>query len=147
VRDFTRQLHRSGFDIDVEWRQPNRPTRRVHLAAGAAGLIAAAIESSQLDVEEVVIEGVVLTVSTVRSQEWLIEQTDGEHVSIKHSGLPHEQAVGIATGDRVRITAQLKTVTSNAGVTKATYEALSVEVLDESARLEEGQPRVTTEDG
>jgi hypothetical protein len=44
--------------------------------------------------------------------------------------LPYEQTVGIATDAPVRITAQMKTSVSNAGVTKITYEATSVERLD-----------------
>ena len=130
VRDFTRGLHRYGFDLDLEWRQPRRPTHRVHLSAGSADQLARAIEASELDIEEVTIEGRVLTVSTVQSQEWLMEQADGTHVAIKHSQLPYEQTSGIATDMWVRIIAQMKTSVSNAGVTRVTYEATSVERLD-----------------
>lgn len=129
MRDFTRTLHRSRFDVDVEWRQPHRPTARVHLGVGKADLIAKAIELSASDTQHVVIEGRVLTVSTVQSQQWLIEPNDGDPVAIKHTGIPHEQTVGIATHDRVRVTAQMKTSVSSAGVSKTTYEGLSVERL------------------
>ncbi|OBH55022.1 hypothetical protein A5687_03345 [Mycobacterium mantenii] len=130
IRDFARGLHRYGFDLDLEWRQPRRPTHRIHLGTHSADRIASVIESSHLDVEPVTIEGRILTVSTVQNQEWLVEQNDGTHVSIKHSDLPYDQTVGIATDARVRITAQMKTSVSNAGVTKVTYEAIEVEHLD-----------------
>ncbi|TQR82627.1 hypothetical protein D8S82_31035 [Mycobacterium hodleri] len=136
IRDFARGLHRYGFDLDLEWRQPRRPTHRVHLATYSADRIASVIESSHLDVDPVTIEGRILTVSTVQNQEWLIEQTDGTHVSIKHSDLPYDQTVGIATDTRVRIEAQMKTSVSNAGVTKVTYEATSVQRLDDAQEPE-----------
>ena len=82
MRDFTRSVHRSQFDVDVEWRQPQRATARVHLGAGKADLIARAIELSESDTEPVIIEGRVLTVSTVQSQQWLIEPTDGDLVVV-----------------------------------------------------------------
>ncbi|MGB3476403.1 MAG: hypothetical protein WBA69_16640 [Mycobacterium sp.] len=129
MRDFTRTVHRSQFDVDVEWRQPQRATARVHVGAGRADLIARAIELSKSDTQPVVIEGRVLTVSTVQSQQWLIEPSDGDPVAIKHAGIPHEQTVGIATYDRVRITAQMKTSVTTAGVSKTTYEGLTVERL------------------
>ncbi|MDH6199025.1 hypothetical protein M2272_005692 [Mycobacterium frederiksbergense] len=130
IRDFARGLHRYGFDLDLEWRQPRRPTHRVHLGTHSADRIASVIESSHLDVEPVTIEGRILTVSMVQNQEWLIEQNDGTHVSIKHSDLPYDQTVGIATDARVRVIAQMKTSVSNAGVTKITYEATSVRRID-----------------
>jgi hypothetical protein len=112
------------------WNGGSRDGRHTEFIFLSADQIAAAIESSHLDIEEVTIEGRVLTVSTVQSQEWLIEQGDGTHVSIKHSRLPYEQTVGIATDARLRITAQMKTAVSHAGVTRITYEAISVDRLD-----------------
>jgi hypothetical protein len=131
IRDFARGLYRYGFDLDLEWRQPHRPTHRIHLATHSADRIAGVIESSHLDVEPVTIEGRVLTVSTLQNQEWLIEQSDGTRVSIKHADLPYDQTIGIATGASVRLTAQMKTSITNAGVTKVTYEARGVELGEE----------------
>jgi hypothetical protein len=88
MRDFTRTLHRSQFDVDLEWRQPQRPTARVHLGAASADLIARAIELSESDTQPVVIEGLVLTVSTVQNQQWLIAPSDGDPIPVKHSGVP-----------------------------------------------------------
>jgi len=130
IRDFARGLHRFGFDLDLEWKQPRRPTHRVHLATASADRIAGVIELARLDVDPVTIERRVLTVSTVQNQEWLIEQSDGTRVSIKHSDLPYDQTVGIATDAHVRLSARMKTSVSNAGVTKVTYEATAVERLD-----------------
>lgn len=132
MRDFTRTVHRNQFDVDVEWRQPHRPTARVHLGTASAELIARAIELSESDTQVVVIEGSVLTVSTVQRQAWLIEPSDGEPVAVRHSDVPHEQTIGIATHDLVRITAVMKTSVSTAGVSKTTYEATQVERISES---------------
>jgi hypothetical protein len=132
MRDFTRTVHRSQFDVDVEWRQPQRPTARVHLGAASADLIARAIELSKSDTQPIVIEGLVLTVSTVQNQQWLISPSDGDPIAVKHSGIPHDQTVGIATHDRIRITAEMKTSVTSAGASKTTYEATQVERLSDS---------------
>jgi hypothetical protein len=133
MRDFARTLHRSQFDVDLEWRQPQRPTARVHLGAASADLIAQAIERSESDSQDVEIEGLVLTVSTVQNQQWLIEPSDGDPIAVRHTDIPHEQTIGIATYDRVRITARMKTSVTSAGVSKTTYEAIRVERLSDSA--------------
>ncbi|KUI17396.1 hypothetical protein AU191_08785 [Mycolicibacterium acapulense] len=131
MRDFTRTIHRSQFDVDLEWRQPARPTARVHLGAAKADLIAQAIERSEIDTQPVTIEGRVLTVSMVESQQWLIEPNEGQPIAVKHAALPPEQTVGIATNDRVRITAQMKTSVTTAGVAKTTYDATRVERISD----------------
>ena len=127
VRDFAKALAGASFDADVEWRQPNRPTRRVHLTSSKAELIAQVIETAELDIDEVDIEGVVLTVSTVQKQAWLIERGVDDLVSVRHGQLPPSQTLGIATGERIRIHAQMRTTVSNTGVTRTVYEAQGIE--------------------
>ena len=131
IRDFTKALAGASFDADVEWRQPNRPTRRVHLTSSTAGLIAQVIEAAELDVDDVVIDGVVLTVSTVQKQAWLIQRGPDDLVSVRHGHLPSSQTLGIATGERIRIQAQMRTTVSNTGVSRTVYEAQGVERIAE----------------
>jgi hypothetical protein len=131
MRDFTRTLHRSQFDVDLEWRQPQRPTARVHLGAASADLIARAIELSESDTQPVVIEGLVLTVSTVQNQQWLMRQATAIR-SPSNILASHDQTIGISTYDRVRITAQMKTSVSTGGASKTTYEALQIGRLEDS---------------
>jgi len=133
MRDFTRTMHRSGFDVDLEWRQPQRPTSRVHLRAESASLIVRAIELSRSDTQPIEIEGRVLTVSTMQKQAWLIEPNDGDPVAVRHSNVPPEQTIGIATHDRVRIVGRLTTSVSTSGVSKAIYEATHVERIVDPA--------------
>ena len=75
VRDLSKTLDRAGFDVDIDWQQPFRATRRVTVSATAAAYIAATVENANLDEQPVQITGEYLTVSAVSS--WLIQQDDG----------------------------------------------------------------------
>jgi hypothetical protein len=49
VRDLSKTLNRAGFDIEIDWQQPDRATRRVKVSAATAAHIAATVENANLD--------------------------------------------------------------------------------------------------
>jgi hypothetical protein len=70
LRDLSKTLDRAGFDIEIDWQQPSRTTRRVTVSSTAAAYTAATVENANFDEQPVQIVGEYLTVSAVSS--WLI---------------------------------------------------------------------------
>ncbi|MBV8180831.1 MAG: hypothetical protein JO045_18940 [Mycobacterium sp.] len=124
VRDLSKTLERAGFDVEIDWQQPARTTRRVTVSASAAAYIAATVENANLDEQPVQIVGEYLTVSAVSS--WLIQQDDGDTVIVKLGRISRDEARGLAVGDRVRIDALMKVETTPGGAVKTTYTAQAV---------------------
>ncbi|BBZ12295.1 hypothetical protein [Mycobacterium branderi] len=128
LRDLSKTLDRGGFDVEIDWQQPSRATRRVTVSSTAAAYIAATVENANLDEQPVQIIGEYLTVSAVSS--WLIQQDDGETVTVKLGRIGKDQARGLAVGDRVRIDALMKVETTPGGAVKTTYTAQAVRNLN-----------------
>lgn len=128
VRDLAKTLERAAFDIDIDWKQPSRSTRRVSVTARAARHMAYVVEHANLDEQPVVIVGEYLTVSAVSS--WVIQQDDGDAVTVKLGRIDPSQTRGLAVGERIRVRALMKTETTPGGNTKTTYTAQSFERLD-----------------
>jgi len=125
VRDLAKTLERAGFDIDIDWRQPARSTRRVSVTARAARHMAYVVEHANLDEQPVSIVGEYLTVSAVSA--WVIQQDDGDAVTVKLGRVDPSQTRGLAVGERIRVQAIMKTETTPGGNTKTTYTAQSFE--------------------
>ncbi|OBJ81424.1 hypothetical protein A9W97_02430 [Mycobacterium gordonae] len=132
LRDLSKTLDRAGFDVEIDWQQPSRATRRVAVSATAAAYIAATVENANLDEQPVHIVGEYLTVSSVSS--WLIQEDDGDTVTVKLGQISRDAARGLAVGDRVRIDAVMKIETTPGGAVKTTYTAQTVHRLDEEPR-------------
>lgn len=128
LRDLSKTLNRAGFDVEIDWQQPARTTRRVAVSAAAAAHIATTVENANLDEQPVQIVGEYLTVSSVQS--WLIRQDDGETVTVKRGRLGEDDLRGHSMGMRVRIDALMKTETTPGGAVKTTYTAQAVHRLD-----------------
>jgi hypothetical protein len=129
VRDLSKTLDRAGFDIEIDWQQPEHTTRRVTVSAAAAAYIAATVEKANLDEQAVEIIGEYLTVSAVSS--WLIQQDNKDTVTVKLGQISGQQTRGLAVGDRVRINAVMRIETTPGGAVKTTYTAQAVHRLDE----------------
>jgi hypothetical protein len=102
----------------------------VSVTARAAGNMAYVVEHANLDEQPVLITGEYLTVSAVSS--WVIQQDDGDAVTVKLGRVDPSQTRGLAVGERIRVQAIMKTETTPGGNTKITYTAQSFERLDRS---------------
>ncbi|WP_343576927.1 hypothetical protein [Mycobacterium sp.] len=127
LRDFSKTLDRAGFDVEIDWQQPSRATRRVTVSATSAAYIAATVENANLDEQPVQIVGEYLTVSSVQS--WLIRRDDGETVTVKRGRLGEDDLRGHGMAMRVRIDAIMKVETTPGGAVKTTYTAQAVRGL------------------
>jgi hypothetical protein len=129
LRDLSKTLDRAGFDIELDWQQPARTTRRVTVTAAAAKHIADTVENANLDEQAVAITGEFLTVSAVTS--WLIRQDEGEPVTIRRGHIGPDDVRGLAVGTRVHIDALMKIETTPGGAIKTTYVAQGVRRIDD----------------
>jgi hypothetical protein len=132
VRDLAKTLERADFDIDIEWKQPSRATRRVSVTSRAARHMAYVFEHANLDEQPVAIIGEYLTVSAVSS--WVIQQDDGDAITVKLGRVDPGQTRGLAVGERIRVQAIVKSETTPGGNTKITYTAQSFDRLDPLAQ-------------
>lgn len=131
VRDLAKTLERAAFDIDIDWKQPSRTTRTVSVTAQAARYMALVVEHANLAEQPVLIVGEYLTVSAVSA--WVIQQDDGDAVTVKLGRIDPSQTRGLAVGERIRVEAVMKTETTPGGNTKTTYTAQSFERLNPSS--------------
>ncbi|MED5813626.1 hypothetical protein VST63_14800 [Mycolicibacterium sp. 050232] len=74
------------------------------------------VEQANLDEQPVVIVGEYLTVSAVSS--WVIQQDDGDAVTVKLGRIDPSETRGLAVGERIRVEAILKTEITPGGNTK-----------------------------
>lgn len=132
VRDLAKTLERAAFDIDIDWKQPARTTQRVTVTAQTAGHMAFVVEHANLAEQSVIIVGEYLTVSAVSA--WVIQQDDGDAVTVKLGSIDPSQTRGLAVGERIRVEAVMKTETTPGGNTKTTYTAQSFDRLDQRPR-------------
>lgn len=63
---------------------------------------------------------------------WLIQQDDGDTITVKLGRIDPTQTKGLAVGDRIRIEASMKTETATGGSVKTTYTAQTFERFDPS---------------
>lgn len=129
IRDLAKTLQRAYFDVDIDWKQPQRATKRVSVTARSAAHMADVVEHSNLNEQPVIIVGEYLTVSAVSA--WVIQQDDGDAVTVKLGRIDARQTIGLAVGDRIRIEAIMKTEITPGGNTQITYTAQSFERLDQ----------------
>jgi hypothetical protein len=129
VRDFARTLASGDFETDLSWRIPGRPTIRTTLTSAEADHISRLIVSRELDKDEVVIEGVLRTVSDLSA---LYIQTEEGLESIDGIDLPSEVIAAAHVQARVRVRAEMTIQQRPGGVDVAKYRAIGMEFLPAS---------------
>lgn len=102
----------ADFDLDIEWREPHKPTSRSHFSAQDATRLAQLVAMRELDSEVDHIVGLIHTISDISRIH--VQTDDQEVVSIKPGKIGHEELAGIRHGQRVEVTVDVK-VTQRAG--------------------------------
>jgi hypothetical protein len=130
LRSFSEQLSSGRFDLDVEWAEPDRSTRRGSITASQAGRLAKVITGRELDQGEVTITGVLHTVSDV-GVPWEVEAA-GQRFRVKRGLVTAEmvRAARPSVGATVKVTAQVS-LKEGPGGEKVEYRATGVEVVGE----------------
>lgn len=125
IRDFAKVIEAADFDVDLEWREPLRPTLRATMTTHDAAAVARLVVSHELDAEDETIRGSLVTISVLSS--WQIRSIDGELTTVDASVLNAEQASGFRLGEDVTILARPKITESAGGIITTKFKAIQIE--------------------
>lgn len=128
LAEVAKSVSLADFDLDIEWREPHKPTSRSHFSAKDATRLAQLVAMRELDSEVDHIIGVIHTISDISRIH--VQADDQSVVSIKPGKIGHDELAGIRHGQRVDVTVDVK-VTQRAGEEPLpTYVGRSIRVLD-----------------
>lgn len=128
LADLAKSVDVSGFDLDLSWKQPNRPTNRTFLHNSDARRIVELVTSRELDSDVETLVGSIQTISDRARLHLLMD--DGELVSIHPGSLDHEALRLIAHGDRVSIDVDVKMKHRPGDEATASYRARRISKRD-----------------
>ncbi|MDR1266231.1 MAG: hypothetical protein LBK42_11905 [Propionibacteriaceae bacterium] len=126
LRIFAKTLDSSGFDAGLEWDEPFKPTFRASVRAADAGRLAGVIEGRELDRADVVIVGVLRTVSDKTTP----MEVEAAGSSFKIKGVPADaiHQTRPSPGDTVRVVARVS-VRDGLDGERSEYSATNIEVV------------------
>lgn len=127
LSEVAKSIDVSGFNLDVSWRQPGKPTERVRLSNSDARRIVELVASRELDSDIENITGHIQTISDRARLHVLLD--DGEIVPISPGKLDHEALKPISHGDRVRVEVDVKMVYRPGEEATAAYSGRSITKL------------------
>lgn len=126
IRAFLRIVADDELDFDLSWTEPDRPARRTTVTASQARFIETIIGNNALDVDEIVIEGIVRTVSDLRP---LDVDVDGQIWRLQLGDQPPPNLSEIGWGDRVQATVSAATEQRAGGDEITTYTLVTIRRL------------------
>lgn len=129
LADVAKSLDTAGFDLDLSWLQPQKPTARVHVGQSVSRRIVEIVTSRDLDSDLEVLVGSIQTISNVARLHLL--QDDGTLVSIAPGKLDHDDLAPVTHGKRVRIEADVKVQQRPGDEPTVSYTARSIKLVME----------------
>lgn len=136
VRDFAKVIESAEFDVDLEWREPLRPTLRATMTKSDAAAVARLVVSHELDAEDETIRGSLVTISVMSS--WQIRSVDGELTTVDASVLTAQQASSFRLGEDVTILARPKVTESAGGIVTTKFTVIEIKSNDPEQRAAGG---------
>lgn len=110
VQSLCETVDRSQIDVDFEWREPSKERKTISVSHSFAKFAASVIQDAQVNVEQVHIEGVLLTVTTSEKDHLRIKEDIGRGLSkdtvLPIGDIPPEQLYGLQPGDKVAVDAE-----------------------------------------
>lgn len=133
VRALCDAVDRGAIDVDFEWRSPSGDRKKVIVDHTLAKFVSTIIKSTEIDIENVEIEGVLVTITTsnkdhLRIREDLDDGSSNE-VTLPIGEIPPEQLYGLQTGDRVRINAERQIFNCVGGGKRNSLVGISIKKL------------------
>lgn len=98
---FARIASTADFDMDLDWAQPHKPTRRARMTSSEAAWMVSAIGARELDEARETITGRIVTITDRATIH--VETSPDEIISIRPGKLDHDDFVGIEHGSDVSI--------------------------------------------
>lgn len=114
VKELCQSVSSSDVDVDFSWRQPGREEKKSSISAAYAKSAVALIENANIESEEEVIEGVLITITESKKDKLRVLLDSGAEEQLSIGSISPADLATVNTGDRVRITA-MRSVSSRAG--------------------------------
>lgn len=133
LRSLCDSVEENGIDVDFEWKPPSGDRKTVSVSHTFAKFVSTVIKNTEIDVENTIVEGTLLTITTstkdhLRIKEELEDGSENE-VVLLIGDIPVEQLCGLQTGDRVMVDAERQTVTRIGGDRRVKLVGTHIEKL------------------
>lgn len=101
MREFCESVDKGALDVEFEWREPGRNSETSSISHTQAKRAAKVIDDANIENEEVIIEGILLTVTTSNKDKLRILEDTGREVMITIGGISPASLFTLHTGERV----------------------------------------------
>ncbi len=119
VQSLCETVDKSQIDVDFAWREPSKENKTICVSHSFAKFAASVIKDAQVNVEQIHIEGVLLTVTTSEKDHLRIKEEGSSGLSrdtvLPIGDIPPEQLYGLQPGDRVAVDAERQLFTRAGG--------------------------------
>ena len=119
VQSLCETVDKSQIDVDFAWREPSKENKTICVSHSFAKFAASVIKDAQVNVEQIHIEGVLLTVTTSEKDHLRIKEEGSSGLSrdtvLPIGDIPPEQLYGLQRGDRVAVDAERQLFTRAGG--------------------------------
>lgn len=130
VRTFAKAVESADFDVDLEWREPNKATLRAQFTRHDARLVRRLVVSRDLEVELQDLVGRLITLSTTKA--WQLAVGQDAVLTVDASKLEHSVRSALHLEEQVTIRARAIQRSLPGGGTSTTFEAVSVTSMEHS---------------
>lgn len=135
VQSLCETVDKSQIDVDFEWREPFNERKTISVSHSFAKYAASVIQDAQVNVEQIHIEGVLLTVTTSEKDHLRIrEDVDGglsKETILPIGDIPSEQLYGLQPGDKVAVDAEKQLFTRAGGRTRQKLVGVGISKIDQ----------------
>lgn len=129
MRVFCESVGKGGLDVELEWTEPNAKSEIASITYLDAKRAVKTIEDANIDFEEVVIEGTIVTVTQSHKDKLRVVEDDGRDNVIAVGSISPAETYALHPGERVRVVAERRTSRKPGGKTNVKLVGVSVEVV------------------
>lgn len=124
IREFAKGVEQASFDVDLEWREPDRPTERATFTKADAEHVKRLVVARELDAEDETLRGRLITLSTARA--WQIDLGSDHIVTVDTSTLKGVDVTQFHLSEDITVVAKPQVKEFAGGGKSITFRAISV---------------------
>ncbi|TFC44868.1 hypothetical protein E3T24_13995 [Cryobacterium sp. TmT2-59] len=131
IREFAKGVEQASFDVDLEWREPDRATERATFTKADAIQVKRLVVARELDAETETLRGRLITLSTARA--WQIDLGGDHIVTVDTTDLQGVDVTQFHLSEEITIIAKPQVREFAGGGKSITFRAISVTSNEPSA--------------
>ncbi len=124
IREFAKGVEQASFDVDVEWREPDRPTERAMFTKSDAEQVKRLVVARELDADDETLRGRLITLSTARA--WQIDLGDDHVITVDTTSLEGVDVTQFHLEQYITVVARTQVREFPGGGKSTTFRAISV---------------------